>query len=276
MKKYILFFAVGALLSGCSEVKEAAQTIKNEMIKVTYPDTRQDASVVEDYHGTKVADPYRWLEDDNSEETGAWVKAQNEATFGYLDKIEYRDAIKERYTELFNYPKLSSPRKVGDYYFFSKNDGLQNQSVIYRQKGLDGQPDVFLDPNAMSEEGTAAISIVGFSKDNKYAAYARSDAGSDWQKIYVMEVATGKQMKDELEWVKFSGASWSDGGFFYSRYPAPKEGGELSADNKNHSVYYHKLGDDQSKDKLIFADPANPDYYHFGSVTEDKNYFVLF
>lgn len=276
MKKYILFFAVGALLSGCSEVKEAAQTIKNEMIKVTYPDTRQDASVVEDYHGTKVADPYRWLEDDNSEETGAWVKAQNEATFGYLDKIEYRDAIKERYTELFNYPKLSSPRKVGDYYFFSKNDGLQNQSVIYRQKGLDGQPDVFLDPNAMSEEGTAAISIVGFSKDNKYAAYARSDAGSDWQKIYVMEVATGKQMKDELEWVKFSGASWADGGFFYSRYPAPKEGGELSADNKNHSVYYHKLGDDQSKDKLIFADPANPDYYHFGSVTEDKNYFVLY
>ena len=139
--------------------------------------------------------------------------------------------------------------------------------MIYVQKGLDGEPEVFLDPNTISEEGTAAINIIGISKDNKYVAYSRSDAGSDWQKIYVKEVASKKQLDDELEWVKFSGASWYKDGFFYSRYPAPKEGGELSADNKNHSVYYHKLGDPQSKDELVFADRSNPDYYHFGSVT---------
>ncbi len=272
---YILFLAI-VVCSCNNETSTVVNNIKNELIKVDYPNTRMDSSVVEDYHGTKVADPYRWLEDDNSAETKSWVKDQNVATFGYLDKIEYRQAIKDRYEKLFNYPKLSSPFKVGEYYFFYKNDGLQNQSVIYIQKGLDGEPEVFLDPNKMSEEGTASINLVGFSKDDKYVAYSRSDAGSDWQKIYVMEVATKKQLPDVLEWVKFSGASWSGDGFFYSRYPAPKAGGELSADNKNHSVYFHKLGDPQSKDELIFADKKNPDYYHFGSVTEDQNYFILY
>lgn len=244
-------------------------------MKLTYPETAT-VDTVDTYFGTEVKDEYRWLEDDNAEDTKAWVKAQNEVTFGYLNNIPYRDAIRDRYEELFNYPKLSSPFKAGDYYFFYKNDGLQNQSVIYYQKGLDGEPEVFLDPNAVNEEGTTSINLIGFSKDNKYVAYARSDGGSDWQKIYVMEVASKKQMDDELNWVKFSGASWFKDGFFYSRYPAPAEGDELKGNNQYHSVYYHKLGDDQSKDKLVYRDDQDPNIYHFGSVTEDENYFVLY
>ena len=277
MKKLFYLVALSTFIFSCGNDNTSTTiNIKNENIDVEYPKTKMDSSVVEDYHGTKVADPYRWLEDDNAEDTKAWVTGQNKVTFGYLDKIPYREAIKKRYEELFDYPKLSSPLKAGDYYFFYKNDGLQNQSVIYLQKGLDGEPEVFIDPNEISKEGTASINLIGISKNNKYIAYSRSDAGSDWQKIYVMEIATKKQLPDVLEWVKFSGASWSGDGFFYSRYPAPKKGGELSADNKNHSVYYHKLGDPQSKDELVFSDPKNPDYYHFGGVTEDENYFVLY
>lgn len=242
-----------------------------------YPETRKDASVVDDYAGTKVADPYRWLEDDNAEETKSWVEAQNEVTQDYLSKISFRQNIRDRYEELFNYPKLSSPFKAGDYYFFYKNDGLQNQSVIYQQKGFDGSPEVFIDPNAINAEGTTSISLTGFSESDKYVAYSRSDAGSDWQNIMVKEVATGKELGDTLRWVKFSGASWvGDEGFFYSRYPAPKEGAELSGNNQYHSVYYHQLGTDQAEDKLIWEDRDNPGMYHFGGVTEDKRYFVMY
>ncbi|MEL7021897.1 MAG: S9 family peptidase, partial [Bacteroidota bacterium] len=277
MKKLFTAACVGLLLTNCATEQATAPeaTTSNPMISVQYP-TTTTVEQQDDYFGTTVSDPYRWLEDDRSEETAEWVKAQNTATFGYLEQIPYRDAIAKRYTELFNYPKLSSPFKAGDYYFFYKNDGLQNQSVIFFQKGLDGTPDVFIDPNAIDANGTTAINIVGFSEDNRYAAYTQSVAGSDWTKIKVMEVATKETLEDELEWVKFSGASWYKDGFFYSRYPAPAEGKELSGDNKNHSVYYHQLGQPQSEDKLIYADPAHPDYYHFGGVTEDNKYLILY
>ncbi len=242
-----------------------------------YPDTRRDPSVVDDYHGTLVADPYRWLEDDRSAETAAWVKAENEVTDDYLAQIPFRDKVRDRYEALYNYPKLSSPFKAGDYYFFYKNDGLQNQSVIYRQLGLDGEPEVFIDPNAINEEGTTSIGLAGFSESKKLVAYTRSDAGSDWQTIRVKDVATGEEMADSLKWVKFSGANWvGEEGFFYSRYPEPAEGTELSGNNQLHSVYFHTLGAPQNEDRLIWQDEQNPGYYHFGGVTEDERYFVMY
>ena len=250
--------------------------MKNSNTKLNYPDTRKDSTVIDDYHGTKVTDEYRWLEVDTSAEVKSWVTDQNKVSFGYLESIPYRDAIKERYEELFNYVKLGSPSKRGDYYFFSKNDGLQNQSVIYYQKGIDGEPEVFLDPNSMSEDGTVSINLLGFSSDDKYVAYAQSSSGSDWQEIHVMEVASKKKMPDVLKWVKFSSANWYDGGFFYSRYPAPNDGLELSAKNEYHAVYYHKLGTDQSEDKKIFGNENEPLIYHFCSVTESKDYLVLY
>jgi len=175
-----------------------------------YPASRK-SNQVDDYHGTLISDPYRWLEDDRAEEVEAWVKAQNKVTFDYLGKISYRDSIAARYTELFDFPKMYSPLKAGAYYFFYKNEGLQNQAIIYRQKGLDGKPTVFIDPNQLSENGTVAITILGCSRDNKYLAYAQSKAGSDWQEIHVMEVATGKKLPDVIEWVKFSGAAANGG-----------------------------------------------------------------
>lgn len=244
-------------------------------MKLTYPATKTNDQT-DDYHGTQIADPYRWLEIDTAQEVEAWVKSQNEVTFDYLEKIPYREQIRKRYEDLFNFPKLSSPFKAGEYYFFYKNDGLQNQSVIYIQKGLEGEPEVFIDPNEISKEGTVAINLIGFSNDDKYVAYSRQDAGSDWQEIFVMEVATKKQLPDHLKWVKFSGASWKGDGFFYSRYPEPQKGLEYSADNKYHSVYFHKLGTDQSKDQLVYRDDKNPDMYHFGGVTEDERYYILY
>ena len=250
--------------------------INNKETTLKYPDTYKDDSITDNYHGTVVADPYRWLEDDNAEEVKNWVVAQNKVTGDYLNNIPYRERIKERYSELFNFVKLGSPFKKGPYYFFSKNNGLQDQAVIYIQKGLEGTPEVFLDPNTMSSEGTTAISLLGFSPDHKYVAYSRQDAGSDWQKIYVMEIASKKVLEDELEWVKFSGASWLDDGFYYSKYPAPSDGEELSATNDYHSIYYHKLGDPQSKDKLVFDNPDEPKRYHYGGVTEDKKYHIVY
>jgi len=263
-----------ALPTSCTfdqSIKETELTVK------PYPTTRYDSSVVDDYAGTAVADPYRWLEDDNADETKAWVTAQNEVTHDYLAQIPFRQALRDRYEELFNYPKLSSPRKAGDYYFFYKNDGLQNQSVIYRQLGLDGEPEVFIDPNALNKEGTTSIGLAGFSESEKYVVVSRSDAGSDWTNFTVREAATGEELDDKLEWVKFSGASWlGDEGFFYSRYPAPPPGEVLSGNNQNHAIYFHKLGTPQAEDVKVFDSPENPDYYHFGGVTEDDRYLVMY
>tara|TARA_B110000093_G_C12969769_1_gene411706 strand:+ start:2528 stop:4798 length:2271 start_codon:yes stop_codon:yes gene_type:complete len=263
------FLIVG--LAGC-ETPE-----KNEMKKgITYPDTRKDSTVVDDYFGTKVADPYRWLENDTSEETGAWVQAQNKVTNDFLAQIPYREKIATRYEQLMNYPKLSSPRKVGDFYFFYKNDGLQNQAVIYYKKGMEDEPQVFIDPNTLSEDGTIAIGISGASDDDKYISYIRSEAGSDWSEIHVREVATNTEMIDVIKWVKFSGVNWYKDGFFYSRYPLSNEATKYSAANENHQIYYHTIGESQDQDKQIYADPENPKMYHYCSNTEDDEYTILY
>ncbi len=265
--------AVAASLVGCNQPQEEKTENPASMLK--YPITNK-VDTVDNYFGVEVADPYRWLEDDNSEETGQWVKDQNEVTNSFLAQIPYREEIEARYTELFNYPKLSSPRQVGDYYFYYKNSGLQNQSVIYYQKGLDGEPEVFIDPNELSADGTTSISLLGASKDNQYIAIAQSVAGSDWTTIKVREIATNTELPDRLEWVKFSGASWHNDGFFYSRYPKPEAGAELSADNKDHSIYYHKLGTDQSEDPLFYRNEKNPNLYHYCSITEDGKYLHMY
>jgi prolyl oligopeptidase len=262
------------ILQNCME-NQPKTTQNNPKIDLKYPETRRDTTAVDDYHGVKIADPYRWLEADTSAETEAWVRAQNTVTQDYLSKIPFRNDIRKRYEELYNFPKLSAPRAEGDFYFFSRNDGLQNQAVIYRQKGRSGQPEVFIDPNKLSEKGTTAVSLLGVSKDKKYVAVSQSVAGSDWQEIRVREIATNRELPDILRWVKFSGAAWAGDGFYYSRFPAPKKGGELSGENSFHAVYYHKLGDDQSKDQLIYENKKEPKIYHSVFTSEDEQYLFL-
>jgi len=263
-----LFFAV-ALLGACTSPEEPMEE------GLTYPETRKDTTVVDDYFGTKVADPYRWLEDDLSEETGAWVKAQNELTFGYLDKIPFRDQIKERLTELWDYEKFSAPSVKGDYTYFYKNDGLQNQSVMYRQQG-DGEPEVFLNPNEFSSDGTTSLAGVSFTKDGSKLAFQISEGGSDWRKVIVMDAETKEILEDTLIDIKFSGISWKgNDGFYYSSYDKPKEGSELSGLTQYHKLFYHQLGTAQSSDKLVFGGDATPRRYIGGGVTEDGNYLII-
>lgn len=260
--------AITAALTSCQN----AMTIKTK----PYPVARMDTTVQDNYHGTIVKDPYRWLEDDNSAETAAWVRAQNEVTQDYLSQIPYRGRIEERLTQLYDYPKEGTPFRVGEYYFFYKNDGLQNQSVLYYQKGLDGAPEVFLDPNALSDNGTAALNTVTFSKDDRYAAYSVSRSGSDWVEIFVMEVATRKQLADKIEWVKFSGASWGRDGFYYSRYDAPAPGtSAYSAKNEYQKVYFHKLGTPQTEDVLVYEDREHPLRYFSGFVSDDFKWLFI-
>ena len=239
-----------------------------------YPQTRK-GDQVDDYHGVKVADPYRWLEDDRSAETAAWVEAENKVTFGYLDQIAYRPQVLARLKQLYNYPKYTAPQRKGEYFIYSKNDGLQNQSVLYIQKGLDGEPEVLLDPNKLSADGTARLGAFDLSKDGRYAAYAVSSGGSDWLEAHVMEVATRKVLSDDLKWLKVTGLSWWRDGFFYSRYDEPAGGHDLSAKNENHKVYYHRLGQPQSADELVFEDPAHPQRFHGVHTSEDERYAFL-
>lgn len=241
---------------------------------IAYPETRK-GDVADDYFGTNVPDPYRWLEDDNAPEVEEWVERQNEVTFAYLENIPYRDRIRQRLTELYDYPKYSSPFRAGEYYFFYKNEGLQNQSVIYIQKGLEGEPEVFIDPNQLSPDGTVRINLVGLSEDDKYVTYARSEAGSDWQELRVMEIETKEELDDRIRWVKFSGASWYGDGFFYSGFDKPEQGEELSAQSKYQKVFYHKLGDPQEKDAVVYEDKEHPLRYVSAGTTEDKKYLVL-
>ncbi len=269
MKK-ILLASIPVLLIACNSDKPMTET---QSIK--YPKTAKIDSV-NVYFGTEVKDPYRWLEDDTSPETAEWVKQQNIVTDSILSQITYRDSINSRLTELFNYPRLSAPQKVGDYYFFYKNDGLQNQAVIYYQLGRDGDPMVFIDPNTQSEGGTVAINLLGASKDNKFMAYSRSVAGSDWSEIYVREIATNTDLSDKLEWVKFSGAAWHGDGFYYSRYPQPAEGKELSGDNKHHNIYFHKLNTPQSADELFYRNDQAPNNYHYCGISEDGEYLFMY
>ena len=239
-----------------------------------YPQTRK-VDQVDDYHGTKVADPYRWLEDDNSAETKQWVDAENKVTFGYLDKIPYRAAVKKRLEELYNYAKYTPPVRRGELYFFTKNDGLQNQSVVYAQKGLDGTPDVLLDPNKFSADGTTRMGTFDVSHDGRYAVYGKQVGGSDWQELYVLDVATKKDLSDDLKWIKFGGAGWAGNGFFYSRFDEPEKGHELSTKNEFQKVYFHKLGEPQSADQLVYEDKANPQRFHFVGTTDDERFAIL-
>ena len=223
-----------------------------------------------------VADPYRWLEDDNAPETKFWVESQNKTTESYLNQIAFRSQIKKRLTVIFDYAKYSSPFNVGKYLFFYKNDGLQNQAVLYTQKGEKGEPTVFLDPNRYSKEGTTSFSVAGISKDNRYIALSKSLSGSDWTTIMVMDIETKQWLKDTLEWSKFSGASWCKNGFYYSRYDKPEQGNELKGENNNHKVYYHTLGTPQKDDQLIYEDQKNPKRFHSIDVSEDEQYLYLY
>jgi prolyl oligopeptidase len=241
-----------------------------------YPETKK-VEQIDDYHGTRVADPYRWLEDDNSEETLAWVKAQNAVTFRYLEGLPQREPLRARLTELWNYPRYGAPFHKGGRYFFFKNDGLQNQSVLYKQESLEAAPEVLLDPNQLSEKGTAALSTLALSEDGGHLAYGVATAGSDWQEFRVRDVATARDLPDHLRFIKFSGASWThDGrGFFYSRYPEPSEDEAQGGVNLNQKVYYHVLGTAQSEDRLVYERPDQPEWGFSAEVSDDGAYVIL-
>lgn len=241
-----------------------------------YPVARK-TDQMDDYHGVKVADPYRWLEDDNSDETKAWVEAENKVTFGWLDGIRERAAIKERLTKLWNYERFGVPEQQGGRYFFTRNSGLQNQRVLYVAEKLDATPRVLLDPNTLSADGTVAMAGFSPSEDGKLLAYGLSKAGSDWEEWHVRDVTTGEDRSDLVEWVKFSGAAWKkDGsGFFYSRYDAPKPGEEKKGLNEFQKLYFHRLGTKQAEDKLVYERRDHADWGFYGNVTEDGRYLVI-
>jgi prolyl oligopeptidase len=250
-------------------------TLKNTISSsFNYPETKT-INQTDDYHGTLVKDPYRWLEDDRSEETSEWVQQQNELTFSYLDKIPFRKKIADDLETAYNYPKYSAPRKKGDYFYFYKNDGLQNQAVLYRQNGLDGQPEVVIDPNILSPEGTTRLTTFSLSRNGNYAVCGFSEGGSDWQEYRVMEMTNLSMLEDKIEWVKVSQASWQGDGFYYSRYPQP-EGSALAAMNENHQVFYHTIGTPQSEDQLVFEDSTNPQRFNIIATTEDERYTALY
>lgn len=245
-------------------------------LPLTYPVTQQ-VKQIDDYHGVKVADPYRWLENPDAPETRAWIEAQNQLTFSYLSQIPQRATIQQRLTNLWDFEKYGIPFKQGDRYFYSKNDGLQNQSVLYTLTSLDATPTVLLDPNQISADGTVALSGIAISEDGKRLAYGLSMSGSDWQEWKVRDVETGHDLADQVEWVKFSGASWSHSGegFFYSRYDAPNEKTKLEAVNYFQKLYYHRLGTPQADDLLIYERTDKKDWGFNGGVTEDGRYLII-
>ena len=263
--------------SNCATDKAPTETSdKAPASPWTYPSARISPQV-DDLHGTGVADPYRWMESIDSDETRAWVEAQNEITFGYLDTIDARKPIQAKLQELWNYERYGTPWEKGGRYFFAKNDGLQNQSVYYWTTDLAAEPKLLLDPNTLSEDGTTAVGSFTVSDDGKLVVYALSDAGSDWKRWRVREVDSGKDRPDLIEWSKFTGVSWTpdNKGFFYGAYDAPKQGDEFEQVNKNQKLYYHKLGAKQTADKLIYADAEHPDWQFDGSVTEDGKYLAI-
>jgi len=239
-----------------------------------YPETKKE-NQTDNYFGTTVSDPYRWLEDDNSTATGKWVTDQNKVTFDYLNKIPYRRQWLKRLEEINDYPKYSTPFRSKEYFYFRKNNGLQNQSVLFRQKGLNGVPEEVLDPNKFSKEGTTSLATFSLSEDGRYAVVGKSAGGSDWRTFYLMDMKALTYLPDSLSWVKVSGANWLGDGFFYSRYPSPDKGKELSTKNENHQVYYHKVGTSQSEDKQVYEDKANPLRFHGVFTSEDERYVFL-
>lgn len=272
MKRYsrlaaALTVAAALATTGCENMKQ----IKH----APYPETPR-GEVVDNYFGTEVPDPYRWLEDDNSEATAAWVAAENAVTNDYLSQIPFRDAIRERLTQLWNYPKEGAPAKHGDWWYYSYNDGLQNQAVIYRTTEPGKPGEVFLDPNTLSEDGTVALSAMSFSKDGRYFAYAAAASGSDWVEIRVMDTGTKALTEDRIEWVKFSGAVWAPDskGFYYSAYDAPEKS-VYSSQNQFQKVYYHTLGTPQSSDRLIYEDREHPLRYFSAWPSEDGEWLFV-
>lgn len=267
MKSHALFLFVTSLflISGC---------MQNQKSKIHYP-TAKKTDTVDVYFGHQVADPYRWLEDDNSPETEAWVEAENKITFDYLSKIPFRNKLEEHLKEIWNYPKYRVPFKKGNRYFLFKNDGIQNQDVLYMMNDLESEPELLLDPNTLSEDGTIALADVSVSKDGKYLAYSISSGGSDWNEISVMEIDTRRLLNDHIEWVKFSGISWKGNGFFYSAYDEPDEEDVLSGQNRFHKVYYHRLDTPQAEDLLVFNNPEKPLRNYHGYATEDEQFIII-
>lgn len=243
--------------------------------QLKYPSTRTDKQT-DIYHGITVADPYHWLEDDNSAETKQWEEAQNKVTEAYLSQIPSRSRIKARLTALWNFSKMSAPFKKGPLLFSFRNNGLQNQSVLYSQASLQAEPVLLLDPNTLSADGTVALGQVAISKDADYLAYATSKAGSDWMEIHVRNISTRQDLPDTIKWVKFSGIAWQGKGFFYSRYDAPPDGKAYTQKNEFHKVYYHALGTIQSEDKLVYEDRQHPDYNFSAEITHDEHYLLLY
>lgn len=264
MKKTILLLS-GIMVMSCTPQQK----------KLTYPKAEK-VDTVDVYFGTEVADPYRWLENDTSAATAAWVEAENKVTNEYLAQIPFRKQLLERLTNLANYEKIGAPFKKHGKYYFYKNDGLQNQSVLYVQDSLEGEPRVFLDPNKLSDDGTVALTGLSFSHDGKYAAYTISRSGSDWTEIYVLDTATGQLLDDHIEWAKFTGAAWQGDGFYYSAYDAPVKGKEFSNVNENHKVYYHKIGTPQTEDKLIYQNPAYPKRFYYTGTSEDERILFVY
>ena len=267
---YICLAASVLFISGNALAQHSSDTSD----KMTYPKTKK-TDVVDTYFGTKVTDPYRWLEDDRAKDTQAWVKAENTVTQNYLAKIPYRDAIKTRLEKLWNYEKFSAPFKEGEFTYFYKNDGLQNQYVLYRQKE-GSQPEVFLDPNKFSKDATTSLAGIEFTKDGSMAAYQISEGGSDWRKVIIVNTADKEQIGDTLTDIKFSGLSWKGkDGFYYSSYDKPAEGSQLSGLTQFHKLYYHKLGTSQKVDQIIFGGEKNPFRYIGAGVTEDNRYLII-
>jgi len=266
MKKLSLIFTTLAFISlvGCQRD-----------IRVTYPETAT-VDTVTDYFGIRVADPYRWLENDTSAGTGAWVIAENAVTNEYLSQIPYREKVRARLEKIWNFPKYGVPFREGEYYYFFKNDGLQNQSVLYIRKGIGGAPEVLLDPNTFSEDGTVALSDLSVSHDARYMAYTIARSGSDWNEIHILEIDGKKELPDILKWVKFSGMAWQKDGFYYSRYDEPAKGQEYSGKNEFHKVFYHKVGTRQEEDVLVYRNPAYPLRNYTASVTEDEHFLILY
>lgn len=240
-----------------------------------YPPAKK-ISHIDNYHGTNVEDPYRWLEDLNSEETKEWIKAQNELTNSYFSNIPFREKIKKRLTDLWNYERYTNPIKIGEYYIYSKNDGLQEQNVYYIQKGIDGTSEVLIDPNKLSEDGSISLSGIYFSKDNKYLSYGISRGGSDWREFYVMDLSTKKLLSDKILWSKFTGNAWYKNGFFYGRYDEPKKGEELKQSNQFQKVFYHKIGTSQSDDELVIEDRQHPKRLFEATVSDDEKYLIIY
>src|SRR5215471_13231024 len=276
---HVARFGIGLLLAGVCLLAGAMSVLAakdGSAPTIAYPHAKV-VDQVDDYHGTKVADPYRWLEDTDSSDTKAWVEEENKVTFSYLDQIPYRKAIHDRLTKLWNFERYRVPEKQGGRYFYEHNNGLQNQNVLFVTESLASEPRVLLDPNTLSSDGTVALVAHAVSDDGKLLAYGTAASGSDWTQWHVRDVDTGKDLTDLVQWVKFSTASWTkdNKGFFYSRYDEPKQGTMLRDANYFQKLYYHKLGTPQSEDKLIYERPDNKELGFQGNVTDDGHYLII-